>query len=198
MFRNQNDLTSKYSTAWMVTMRASDELDPMGWEWNGPLGHSAWVPKGIYKSRLKLVFWTQVIGHVHVEENLDSFTWTVDSLKSDERNYNYNKNKKMKKNSEEPRARSRCGAAAPAIDELQEEKFQLKRVVDFVFEDARDSPLNQNPSIVTRLESLIRTVNEHLRTMVSYRDLESQLVVQMIADELQRIVTQLRADDSNY
>ncbi|KAL8155038.1 hypothetical protein AgCh_000426 [Apium graveolens] len=56
----------------------------------------------------------------------------------------------------------------------------------------------ENPSIVTRLEALIRMANEYLRTIIPYRDVENQLVVQMVADELKRIVTQLRADDSDY
>ena len=80
-------------------------------------------------------------------------------------------------------------------DELQSENQQLKKLIDSIFEDARDSPLNQNPSIVIRLEALAKMANDRLSTMVSYHDTESQLVVQMIADELQRILTQLHYED---
>ncbi|KAL8120044.1 hypothetical protein AgCh_017247 [Apium graveolens] len=38
----------------MVTMRASDELDPLSRRWTGPLGDSVWVPGWIYKSRMDL------------------------------------------------------------------------------------------------------------------------------------------------
>ena len=80
-------------------------------------------------------------------------------------------------------------------DELQSENQQLKKLIDSIFEDARDSPLNQNPSIVIRLEALAKMANDRLSTMVPYRDRESQLVVQLIADELQRILTQLHSED---
>ena len=46
-----------------------------------------------------------------------------------------------------------------------------------------------------RLEALAKMANDRLSTMVPYRDSESQLVVQMIADELQMILTQLHSEE---
>ena len=80
-------------------------------------------------------------------------------------------------------------------DKLQSENQQLKKLVDSIFEDARDSPLNQNPSILICLEALAKMANDRLSTMVPYHDRESQLVVLLITDELQRILTQLCSED---
>ena len=67
-------------------------------------------------------------------------------------------------------------------DELLSENQQLKKLVNSIFEDARDFPLNQNPSILIRLEALAKMASDRLSTMVLYCDTESQLVVQLIAD----------------
>lgn len=46
-------------------------------------------------------------------------------------------------------------------------------------------------SIASRLRALIRLANARLGTLVPYRDRESQMLIQTVVDELQRIVNQM-------
>lgn len=50
---------------------------------------------------------------------------------------------------------------------------------------------DHDPSLASRLRALIQVANERLRTLVPYRDRESQMLIQMVVDELQRIVDQM-------
>lgn len=81
-------------------------------------------------------------------------------------------------------------------DRLREEGDQLSQMLYSIFETARDSPPRQNPSIVARLEALTHRADKRLCTMVSYHDMQSQILVQMISDELQRIMADLHSAEA--
>ena len=76
-------------------------------------------------------------------------------------------------------------------DRLHGENSQLHKVIDSMYDDDEGVLQDHDPSLVSRLQALIRLANERLRTLVPYRDRESQMLIQMIVDELQRIVGQM-------
>jgi hypothetical protein len=49
-------------------------------------------------------------------------------------------------------------------------------------------------TLVSRLQALTRMANERLREMAPHRDWESHTMVQMMVDELQRVINQLQED----
>lgn len=79
-------------------------------------------------------------------------------------------------------------------DELQAENQRLRQLVDTIFEEVQESPLERIPTVTKHLDTLARAADGRLSVMPPYRYTESQLVVQMVVDGLHQILDQLRAE----
>lgn len=74
-------------------------------------------------------------------------------------------------------------------DGLYGQNSQLRGMIDSLYEQGRTQP--HDPSVAARLSALIRTATDQLRSMPMPKNMrvgEGQLLIQMMIDELQRIV----------